>query len=67
VAAVGKELSGASMGVMLPVGAIGAIVMPWVIGQVADLVSLQAGMLMNLIPCAGIMIISGILLKKKQI
>ncbi len=66
VAGIGKEMSTASVGVMLPVGAIGAIVMPWLIGQVADLVSLQAGMMVNLIPCIGIMVLSMILLKMKK-
>lgn len=66
VAGIGKEMSTASVGVMLPVGAIGAIVMPWLIGQVADLVSLQTGMMVNLIPCIGIMVLSIILLKMKK-
>lgn len=67
VAGVGKEMSTASMGVMLPIGAIGAIVMPWIIGQAADAVSLQTGMLMNLIPCVGIMVLSMILMKMKKV
>jgi fucose permease len=66
VAGIGKEMSAASIGVMLPIGAIGAIVMPWLIGQIADLVSLQAGMMVNLIPCFGIMMLSMILLKLKK-
>ncbi len=66
VAGIGKEMSTTSMGVMLPVGAIGAIVMPWLIGQVADIAGLQAGMFVNLIPCIGIMILSIILLKKTK-
>lgn len=32
--------------------------MPWIIGLVADGVGLKAGMLCNLIPCAGILILS---------
>ena len=61
VAGVGKIMSPASMGVMLPAAALGAIVMPWIIGVVADTVSLQAGMICNLVPCIGIMVISVIL------
>ncbi len=58
VAGVGKELNATSMGVMLPIAGIGAIVMPWIIGVVADTVSLQAGMICNLVPCAGIFVLS---------
>ena len=58
VAGTGKQMSAASMGILLPTASIGAIVMPWLIGQVADGVSLQAGMACNLVPCAGIMILS---------
>lgn len=65
IAGVGKEMNATSMGVLLPIGSIGAIVMPWIIGVVADQVSLQAGMVCNLIPCAGIMILSLILMRMK--
>ena len=58
VAGVGKIMSTASMGVMLPAAGLGAILMPWLTGLVADGVSLQAGMMCNLVPCAGIMILS---------
>lgn len=63
VAGVGKSMSTASMGIMLPIAGIGAIVVPWVIGVVADCVSLQAGMLCNLLPCAGILILSLIMIR----
>jgi len=66
VAGVGKIMSTASMGVMLPVASLGAIVMPWLIGLVADGVSLQAGMLCNLAPCAGIMILSLVIRKTQK-
>lgn len=58
VASVGRIMSSASMGILLPVAAFGAILMPWFIGFVADAVSLQAGMMCNLLPCAGIMVLS---------
>ncbi|MBR5288029.1 MAG: MFS transporter [Clostridia bacterium] len=65
VAGTGKQMSAASMGILLPTASIGAIVMPWIIGQVADSVSLQAGMACNLVPCAGIMILS-LIVKKME-
>ncbi len=66
VAGTGRQMSAASMGVLLPVASIGAIVMPWIIGLVADAVSLQAGMAMNLVPCAGIMILSLIIKRMEK-
>lgn len=63
VAGVGKILNATSMGIMLPIASIGAILMPWIIGIVADYVSLQAGMVCNLVPCAGIFILSLIITK----
>ncbi len=67
VAGTGRILSAESMGVMLPVAGTGAIIMPWLIGLVADSIGLQAGMMLNLIPCAGIMILSMIIRKKENI
>ena len=61
VAGTGKMISAASMGVMLPMAGLGAIIMPWIIGLVADNVSLQVGMACNLVPCAGIMVLSMII------
>lgn len=61
VAGTGKMMSAASMGVMLPMAGLGAILMPWIIGLVADMVSLQAGMVCNLVPCVGIMVLSIVL------
>lgn len=61
VAGVGKEMNVTSMGIMLPIAGIGAIVMPWIIGIIADEISLTVGMTSNLIPCAGILVISLIL------
>lgn len=65
VASVGSALSSESMGIMLPIGSIGGIVMPAIIGAVADHAGLHAGMLCNLVPCAGIMIISFLMMKRK--
>lgn len=58
VAGAGNMLSNTSVGVMLPVAGIGGIVMPMIIGYVADRVSLQAGMMCNIVPCAGILVFS---------
>lgn len=63
VAGTGKMMSAESMGVMLPMAGLGAILMPWIIGFVAEYVSLQAGMVCNLVPCAGIMVLSMIISK----
>lgn len=66
VAGTGKQMSAASMGILLPVASIGAIVMPWIIGLVADGIGLQAGMACNLVPCAGIMILSLIIKRMEK-
>lgn len=58
VAGAGKMLNAASMGIMLPTAGLGAILMPWIIGLVAEGVSLQAGMACNIIPCVGILVFS---------
>ena len=65
VASVGSSLNSESMGVMLPIGSIGGIIMPAIIGAVADSAGLHAGMLCNLVPCAGIMLLSLLMLRKK--
>lgn len=66
VAGTGKMMSAASMGVMLPMASLGAIIMPWIIGMVADGVSLQAGMICNLVPCTGIMILSMVIRRMRN-
>jgi fucose permease len=59
----GKHMSPESMGILLPIAACGGILMPAVIGFAANQFGLQTGMLINLIPCLGIMILGGILWK----
>jgi len=66
VASVGRIMSPASMGVLLPTAAVGAILMPWLIGVLADTVSLQVGMMSNLVPCLGIMIFALIIRKMEK-
>lgn len=50
----GRMTSVTSIGVMLPVASSGAILMPWIIGIVTNHVGIQAGMMTNIIPCAGL-------------
>ena len=56
VASAGKMTSVTSMGIMLPVASSGAILMPWVIGTVAEDAGLAAGMASNIIPCVGLIV-----------
>lgn len=67
VAGVGKIMSNTSMGVLLPIGGIGAIVMPWIIGIVADFAGLKVAMMTNLVPCIGIAVLSFILVRMKEL
>lgn len=66
VAGAGKAMNATSLGVMLPVAGIGAIVMPWLIGIAADQIGLQAGMFCNLVPCIGILVLSCVLMRVKS-
>ena len=56
VASAGRMTSVTSMGIMLPVASSGAILMPWVIGVVAESAGLAAGMMTNIVPCVGLVI-----------
>lgn len=56
VASAGRMTSVTSMGIMLPAASSGAILMPWIIGIVAEKVSLAAGMASNILPCVGLLI-----------
>lgn len=58
VASAGRMTSVTSMGVMLPAASAGAIVMPWIIGIVAEHAGIAAGMACNLIPCVGMLLFS---------
>lgn len=55
VASAGRMTSVASMGIMLPAASSGAILMPWIIGLVADRAGIAAGMACVLIPCVGML------------
>ena len=56
VASAGRMTSVTSMGIMLPVASSGAILMPWIIGMVAERVGLAAGMASNIVPCVGLVV-----------
>ena len=45
-----------SMGIMLPAASSGAILMPWIIGIVAEKAGLAAGMASNIVPCVGLVV-----------
>ena len=56
VASAGRMTSVTSMGIMLPVASSGAIIMPWIIGIVAEKAGLAAGMASNIVPCVGLIV-----------
>ena len=56
VASAGKMTTVTSMGIMLPVASSGAILMPWVIGKVAESAGLSVGMATNIVPCVGLIV-----------
>ena len=55
-----------SMGIMLPAASSGAILMPWVIGRVAESAGLAAGMATNIIPCIGMCIFTVLVARMKE-
>ena len=56
VASAGRMTSVTSMGIMLPVASSGAILMPWIIGILAEKAGLAAGMASNIVPCVGLVV-----------
>ena len=56
VASAGRMTSVTSMGIMLPAASSGAILMPWIIGIVAEKAGLAAGMASNIVPYVGLII-----------
>lgn len=52
----GEFLTPVGLGVMLPIGGIGAILMPWLVGVIADKTTLVTGMATNVVPCLGIFV-----------
>ncbi|MBR2286783.1 MAG: MFS transporter [Clostridia bacterium] len=65
-ASTGKNFHPASLAVMLPIGSLGGILMPLLIGLVSGKMGLRLGMCVNLIPCAGIFLLSAIALKREN-
>lgn len=56
VAGAGRMTSVTSMGIMLPAASSGAILMPWIIGLVAERFGIGAGMACNIVSCAGMLL-----------
>ena len=56
VASAGRMTSVTSMGIMLPAASSGAILMPWIIGIVAERAGLATGMASNIVPCVGLIL-----------
>lgn len=63
VSCAGRMTSVTSMGVMLPAASSGAILMPHIIGLVAEHAGIRAGMACNMVPCIG-MLVFGAAVKK---
>ena len=57
-ASVGESLNSSSMAVMLPIGSLGGIGMPLLIGLVSEHFGIRAGMAVNLLPCLGLIVLS---------
>lgn len=66
VAGVGEMLSSASVGILLAFAGVGGIVFPWLVGIIADAAGLRSGMAVNLIPCAGIIVLSLIMVSRRK-
>lgn len=66
VASAGRMTTVTSMGVMLPVASVGGILMPWVIGIVAENISITAGMACDIVPCVGMLLLSMAVKKLEQ-
>ena len=58
VASAGKMTSVTSMGIMLPAASSGAILMPWIIGLVAERFGIATGMAVNILPCTVMLLLS---------
>lgn len=65
MAGIGKRMNQTSVGVLIPVSALSRVIMPSLIGRIADASSLQTAMFFNLIPCIGICIVSLIVRQSK--
>jgi len=61
VACVGEMMSSASVGLILAFAGVGGILFPWFVGLLSDAAGIRTGMALNLIPCAGIILIPALL------
>ena len=61
VACVGEMMSSASVGLILAFAGVGGILFPWFVGLLSDAAGIRTGMTLNLIPCAGIILIPALL------
>lgn len=66
VACAGKMTTAASMGIMLPTAGLGAILMPWAIGMIAQIAGLRIGMAVNILPCVGMLVLAGVLCRRED-
>ena len=58
VSGISELMSSQSVGIMLSLGSVSSILLPWLIGIAADNYGLRAGMMVILVPAAGILLIS---------
>lgn len=65
IARANRSMSNASVGVLLPVGGIGAILMPYITGAVAERIGIRGGMMCSLAALA-IMLVFSVLLKRSE-
>ena len=63
IAQANKSLSNASVGVLLPVAGIGAVVMPYITGAVAQYIGIQGGMACSLVALC-VMLLFALLLRR---
>ena len=63
VASVGEMMNSASIGIILAIGGAGGIIFPFLVGIIADAVGLRNGMMVNVSPCIGIIVLPLILQK----
>ncbi|MCD8395756.1 MAG: MFS transporter [Lachnospiraceae bacterium] len=66
VASAGRMTSAASMGIMLPVAGIGAIVMPWIAGIISERAGLNVGMASNIVPCIGLFVFAVLVARVRE-
>ena len=65
IATANRSMSNASVGVLLPVGGIGAILMPYITGAVAEYTGIRGGMMCSAAALV-IMIVFSILMKRSE-